>query len=549
MYLGTKQIVAEEEVDGGHRSNILGVLCRVNCVGLGTDSSLVIVAARPVEDTRWNFGHCFPQLPGASEEWSPERLFRMRFLTLKNSLWLFVWGRDVQPGVVRERLAATTWFKEWAAQRRTTARNEEDLKAFFDTLGFKESELQAEPHASWRTTDAVGTSLVSGQGAKTSTSGLFLWGDIEQTSAVQSSSRLVEALPWFDELGGFLGGAGLRDLLFTKVKVEPDGGFPHLILQLPPSGYDLGGDGLAFKNAAVHISSVPYFTPQDTTVGLMGDFVFSGDTQIHVDLVYPIDGDLIWARATYRGGAEHFLGDSASRLGLPEQPQFGADEEIELELEFSKSDRTLTKLSFSIDLHEQQWTLIPQPVSLVLEGVSFHITIFQPLNESERMVMAQLTAEPVFGEPGDGQFRLVCGGSYPDGQLFLQSRESLPVGSLIEKLVGPSPGLEKLTFDDLRIEYNYIHKIFALKMDIKGPWEIVTDFTIEDIRLRVERTGESYSGSLEATLKIVEVVDVQVSAQKNGAAGGWEFAGSTGQAIAIGNLIKVFDKNAELPEV
>ncbi len=537
-YLDTDHIDAQE-IDGGHEGQVLGVPCRVNCEGAGKDSSLVIVAARPVEHARWNFGDCFPELPGASEEWSPGRLFRMRFLTLRNSLWLFIWGRNVQAAVVRERVAATAWFKEWAAQRGATETSEEGLEALFDTLGFDASELQADPHTSWRESDGGGESSAGDQDAKTSTSGLFLWGDVQQTSAVQpasrSSGREVEGLALLGDLEEFLGGPGL---LFARVQVECEGAFPHLTLRLPPRGRDFGGDGLTFKNAAVYFSSVPYFTPQDTSVGLTGDFVFSGGQRIQIDLVYPIEGDLIWARGKYIEGPEHLLGDSAS-FGLPgTAPKFRADDEIALELEFSKCARTLTKLSFSIELHEKQWPLIPAPVSLALEGVSFHITILQPL-DSSRMVFASLTAEATLGEPGDGQCRLVCGGSYPDGQLFLQSRESLPVGSLIEKLVGSSQGLEKLKFDDLRIDYNYIVKTFALEMDVAGPWEIVSGFEIRNMRFHVENGTEGYAGSLEATLKIAGV-DVHLAAQNNGAAGGWTFQGNTGpgQEIPIGRLIK-----------
>lgn len=281
------------------------------------------------------------------------------------------------------------------------------------------------------------------------------------------------------------------------------------------------------SNLALHSSSLPlYFVTQN------GHFDFNGK-RISVDLEEPVDGDIIRGTAKFSGGPQHFLGD-ASSFGFPgPAPAFRAEDEIELDLEFSRSKGTLTRMIFSVEMHQKNLQLIPGPVSLVLEGVSFHITIFEPLHSS-RAVSARLAAEVVFGDESDGAFRLWCGGSYPNGNLFLQSRESLPIGSLIEKLVGPSRGLEKLKFDDLRIDYNYRAGYFALSMDVKGPWEIVKGFSIGDIHFEIEGI-DSYTGQLAAALKIAGV-DVYLSALYDQ---GWQFEGSTGtgQAIPIGELL------------
>ncbi|MHC4327807.1 MAG: hypothetical protein ACYSWW_06760 [Planctomycetota bacterium] len=571
-YLGTRRIVAQE-LDGGHQGTVLGVSCRVDYGGLGQNSPLVIVAARPKEDARWNFGDCFPRLPGVWDDLSAIELFRLRFLTLKKALWLFVWGRHVEKGQVRDHLAATAWFKEWAQQREVADTSEEGLQAFFDTLGFEARELQIDPQVGGSSDDGGSGFVSHASEAKISRGGLFLWGDVAQTkligvtsqpegtsvsigsaatSALPKPKREVQALGLFSELDHFLGGAG--DLLFARARVKHEDGFPHLIVQLPPASDTFGVDPLGFENAAVYFSSPMYFSPEDTRVGVKGDFVFK-DKRIHVDLQYPIDGDIIRGTGKYIGGPEHFLGDSAS-FGFPgPAPVFRADDEIELDLEFSKSDKTLTKLSFSLEMHEKHWSLIPAPVLLALEGVSFHVTIFEPLDKSRRAVMARIAAEATFGDEGEQQFRLTCGGSYPSGQLFLQSETSLPVGNLIEKLVGPSKGLDTLEVDDLRIEYNYRAKLFALEMDVKGPWEIVAGspetsdapgnvipdplrktkgFVIEDIRFRIQG-DESYSGGLAARLEIAGV-DVQLSALYDQ---GWQCEGSIGpdQEIPIDTLI------------
>ena len=560
-YLGARRIVAQE-ADGGHEGTVMGVWSRVDCEGLGADSTLVVVAARPQGDAPWNFGDCFPRLPGAWGDSIAVELFRMRSLTLNKALWLFVWGRHIEPGMVRDRVASTKWFKEWAVQREVADTSAPGLKAFFDTLGFDARELQAAPQGGGSLDHGV-IEADSGAGEATgSRGGLFLWGDVAQTTLISltspsegmpagigspdintlsDSERKVEALALFSELDQFLSGA--KVLLFAKARVKHEEGFPHLDLQLPPKSREFGGPALEFRDAGVYFSSPIYFSQKDTRVGVRGDFVFK-DKHIHVDLEYPIDGDIIRASGKYTGGPDHFLGDSAS-FGFPESgPSFPNDDEIELELEFSKSEKTLTKLNFTLEMHGKKWQLIPAPVALALEGVSFHVTIFDPLGDNA--VVARIAAEAAFGEEGDGQFHLTCGGSYPSGQLFLQSRESLPVGSLIEKLVGPSAGLEKLKFDDLRIEYNYQAEWFALAMVVNGPWEIAEGFEIEDIRFRVEGT-EPRIGSLEATLEI-EPVPVHLSALYDQ---GWDISGRA-ENLPMRKLIewmaKQIDDRITLPD-
>ena len=545
VYLGTQEIVTAE-------TTLRGVPCEVYREvyrdSAADEPSLVLVAARPKEGTSWNFGNCFPELPGAAEEGDSQRRFRMRFLTLGNPLWLFIWSHDGQlrPGQVRDRLLAAPWFKEWARLRGVTD---------FDTLGFAESDLQANLPAIPDADAAEGSPATA---PKTSCCGMFLWGSIGQTSAAREAGQaVIEQLPWLADIEGFL---GTFDVLFAKAKVEYKGAFPFVTLQWPPGGFDFGGDGLSFKNATINISSIPYLSPQDTSVGIEGDFVFSEDQRIHVDLIYPIDGDLIWASGRYTGGAKDFLGDQAA-LGLPDpKPADRPAEQIELELEFSKAARTLTKLSFAMDLHED-WSLLKEPISIKLKGLGAWVTIYQPLDSSARSVLAQFTAEATFGYEGDGgkPVELACGGSYPSGDLFLQARNSLPVGKLIEKVVGPSEALENLTIEDLRIGYNYVSGDLSLALDVQEKWPIVTGFEVEEVRFQVERrkAEKGSTGSLAALLKFAPGTAGEVAVSLSGAygEGGWQLEGSTGpgQDIPIGELLdylagKFSAAKPELPE-
>ncbi|HAC65167.1 MAG TPA: hypothetical protein DCF68_16965, partial [Cyanothece sp. UBA12306] len=181
-YLNTEQIVTQQ-VDNTSQGQVLGVLCKINSIGVNPDSSLVIIAAQPLENTSWNFGTCFPSLPGAEEESSLQRLLRMRFLTLQKALWLFIWGQDIQTGVVKEQIATTDWFQAWAKEQGITDTSPENLRTFFDSLNFTENELQSEPKASWRRLAGINQNTETGEDPNNPVSGLFFWGDVWQTSA------------------------------------------------------------------------------------------------------------------------------------------------------------------------------------------------------------------------------------------------------------------------------------------------------------------------------------------------------------------------------
>src|SRR5262249_34880190 len=139
-------------------------------------------------------------------------------------------------------------------------------------------------------------------------------------------------------------------------------------------------------------------------------------------------------------------------------PTFGPNEKIELELEFSRSVKELVKLSFGIEMQQQHWVLMRDPVLVRFDGGSFHFTVFQPLDSSRR-VLADIALEATLGGDGDvqDQVKLACGGSYPSGDLFFEARNRVPIGRLINKLLGAGAdkGLDRFVFDDLGLEYNY----------------------------------------------------------------------------------------------
>lgn len=490
--------------------DLLGVPCNIIFTSANSDSSLTIIAASPQPNSDWNLGDCLPQLPGADEETSPSRLFRMRFLTLDKSLWLFVWGENIQPQHIRDQLIAADGFKNWANLHGVSDTSDAGYAEFFNSLGIDLTAIAL--------TDTESDSVTN---SNTTSSGLFIWGDLQQTSPngiiTETAHRALEQLPWLSDIENFLGGNNLR---FACAKIQNRSSYPRINIQLPPSGADFGNDQLKFTNAAVSILSIPYFKPQDTSISVSGDFVFGDNIIIHTDLVYPIDSDLIWAKGSYQGNIESLLGADAA-LGLPSDgPTLAGDDTIELELEFSKSRRALTKLSFAIELRDKQWVAVPAPIDLTLESMAFYITILDPF-ASSRSVSAQLLCDAVLASSSETPFTLSCGGAYPDGQLFLRAKERLPIGSFISNLIGTSNGLDSFAFDDLRIDYNYRSNEFGLTIDINGPWNITDGFQAHSITLRIDRNN-GFSGGLTGTLVIADT-EAKLEAQKPSSDSSWAF--------------------------
>jgi hypothetical protein len=530
---------------------LLGVNCKFNTFGFEKNSSLLILCARPLESESWDFGNCFPLLPGGWQTGNSRSTFHLRFLSLKTPLWLYVWTRHPNSNAAIETaLLGMPLYQQWLVEMGGVE---------FAELGLEERDLQSVPRAGSHITvrgRAFGEPKPSAQAARV---GLFMWGHLpddssmtQVVSVITSNNQLQVREPfWADQLDTLLDTTLGSLLVKARVRYEEPGDavtaisplFRHLVVQMPAKSREFGSNDFKLENAGAYLSSPIYFSPKNSRVGVKGDFKLSEDKRIHVDLDFPIHGDVIRATGKYIGSPEHLLGESAS-FGLPgPAPSFGADTEICLELEFSKSRKTLTKLKFDLELRDKDWTLLPAPILIKLEGVAFKVTVYEPLSPSTRTVVAQIAAEASFGD-GDNALRLVCGGSYPSGDLYLQAQSSIPVGSLLEKMIGPSPGLEKLTVEDLRLDYNYRQKYLSLQFNVPEKWAIVEGFEVGELRFRIQG-GDAYSGSLAAVVVIAQgtehEVDVSLAALYDQ---GWQFQGSTGlnQKIPIGKLLSDLGK-------
>jgi hypothetical protein len=516
------------------QTTLLGVLSEIQVFGATKSSPLVIFCIKPSE--LWSFGSCFPYMTGAwAQDGNVGSVFHLRFMTFSDPLWVFVYSADGQLDTLQAGLEEMPLFSKWL----------NDTGKDFDDLGV---ELAADPFAgplaSTVRIDTFARRNIVGRDTLTGTirGGLTMWGGF--MPAMSGGFSVLDQLDAFllpgpdAETPSLPAGLISTRVMLAKASVRYDSPFPDLVLQLPPRGWDFS----FLKNADVFFTSPLNFSTGNTEVSIAGDFYLTDEKRIHVQLDYPITGDVIHAIGKYVGAPEHLLGDSSS-FGLPgPAPSYGADTEIALELEFSKSRKTLTQLSFNIELREKQWQVLPAPIQLTLEGLSFQVTVYDPLS-SAPIVRAKIAAKATFGE-GTDAVHLECGGSYPSGDLYLEAQNSIPVGSLLEKMIGPSPGLEKLTVEDLRLDYNYRRKYLSLQFNVPEKWVIVEGFEVGELRFMIQG-GDAYSGSLAAVVVIAQgtehEVDVSLAALYDQ---GWQFQGSTGlnQKIPIGKLLSDLGK-------
>jgi hypothetical protein len=542
-YLQTTEIPLVVNREGGETpdsgtfegvATLLGVPCDIHVLGATKNSSLVVMCIRPKAD--WDFGTCFPQMPGAWVSGShASDAFHLRSMTLSKPLWVFVYSENGDLEDMQTLLGKSLRFSNWL----------EDNNKSFDNLGIiLEPDPFMGPLSSLRLSVSDWKKEINSSNlSSTIKGGLFMWGYPEL--ALNRGSDVFNHLDSFlqrrqdeDNSANILPQISIEKMLL-KTTITYQSPFPDLVVQIPPDGWNFA----QLKQAKVFFTSPTRYASESTWVGVTGEFSLPGNKKIKIEVDFPLEGDRIFASGIYSSDENEAkpLLDTTS-LGLPGSPGFAAQDKVEVTLEFSKSRRTLVNMSFLVEFHEKYWKLLPAPISLILEDVSFYFSIDNPFGPN-RYISAQIAAEASFGD-GDNALRLMCGGSYPDGDLYLQAQNSIPVGSLLEKMIGPSPGLEKLTVEDLRLDYNYRRKYLSLQFNVPEKWVIVEGFEVGELRFMIQG-GDAYSGSLAAVVVIAQgtehEVDVSLAALYDQ---GWQFQGSTGlnQKIPIGKLLSDLGK-------
>ncbi|MBE9137934.1 hypothetical protein IQ254_12145 [Nodosilinea sp. LEGE 07088] len=282
-----------------HRGNgtLLNVACQIE-VFSKADQSLLILCARPLEAP--NFGTCFPLMPGESETGNSADSFFLRFVTLQDPLWLYVYPEPLDEQTLQAELDKLGIWQEWSSRNQPSLPTE---------------------------------------------NGLNMWGG------------LLPDLPGLDTLIDFIE-IDLSEFLVQSKVTFPDE-FPilTLLLTIGPEGFPFGPGTL--KDAEVKLSSPLYFSPNDSQICLEGTLDFNdGQQGIDIKIDFPRDGDLITAIGTYRNNTLPFINPS----DVADLPSLPPQSDVTVDLQFSKQKKSLEQASFTLDL--ESWPVIEDVLTL-----------------------------------------------------------------------------------------------------------------------------------------------------------------------------------------
>jgi len=305
QYFWTRSIeLFEPEQDKIHpqiyrgKGTLLNVACQIE-VFSKDDQSLLILCAQPIE--AWNFGTCFPLMPGESETDNSADTFFLRFITLQDPLWLYIYSASpLDEQTLQTEVDKLQFWQEWSSRNNPTLPTE---------------------------------------------NGLNLWGG------------LLPDLLELESLIDFIG-IDLSEFLIQSQVTFPDE-FPvlTLLLTIGPEGFQFGPGTL--KNAVIELSSPLYFSPNDSQIRLVGTLDLNdGQQGIDINIDFPRDDDLITATGTYTHNSLPFVDES----DLADLPSLQSQGSITLDLQFSKREKSLEQASFTLDL--ENWTLIEDVLTL-----------------------------------------------------------------------------------------------------------------------------------------------------------------------------------------
>ena len=149
-------------------------------------------------------------------------------------------------------------------------------------------------------------------------------------------------------------------------------------------------------------------------------------------------------------------------------------------------------------------------------------------------------------------YRFDVEGGYDEGWFLSGSTESeIDVSQLINDLLQglslPMPEKD-LKLTNVALSANFTSGDFNLSGQTAGAWTLFDGLSLNVEHFSFDKSSEGISARILVSLTISDVVVLRLSAEKAANVdAGWEFNGSTGQKIVIGDLIKVFDKDAKPP--
>ena len=165
------------------------------------------------------------------------------------------------------------------------------------------------------------------------------------------------------------------------------------------------------------------------------------------------------------------------------------------------------------------------------------------------MVLAKLAFQTfTFDVSGGYEGGWVLRGGMAEGGILNVSEA---MNGLLEGLSFPSGMMpddhDGLVLSDVAFAANFSAGEFSVRGRTAKPWTLIDGLKLSVETLEFERTDKKTRATFAVRLTLVSVDILLEASTPEGTDAGWEFKGSTGQKIVIGDLIKVFDEDAKPP--
>ena len=285
--------------------------------------------------------------------------------------------------------------------------------------------------------------------------------------------------------------------------------------------------------------SYPFSKTMRTLEGTVSGKCTLGEVQLGVELAIP--GWSFTAKTIAK------IADLVEPLGLKtinlpagvknEEIEFTVSGDVPAKFYSAGLEITDTKASWSRTSVAQSWNLTRVAIEVDYDGSNED-------NKFSYWLDARLTI---------GNYEFDVEGGYDGGWFLSGSTESeIDLSALIIDLLQDfslPDGMPKkdLKLTNVTLSANFTSGDFSLSGQTAGDWKLFDGLSLNIEHFSFDKASKDVSARILVSLTIAGVV-VRLSAEKAASqSGGWEFKGSTAQAIKIGDLIKHFDRNATPP--
>ncbi len=235
-------------------------------------------------------------------------------------------------------------------------------------------------------------------------------------------------------------------------------------------------------------------------------------------------------------------GEEAPTDYLPDQ--YPASDQISLKaLGFGLGLRVKNITDVWLELETLQgagWEIIPD--WLTLKNVTAVFVVYDPFEKTRSLhciIYAELDVPST-----DPVFQLEVSGRFPDYiiQGYLVEDTTVDLAALLQKFLPGVGGLPtNLEITELNFTADPTQSSYAFYLDIQGEWQIISDFTLQELDLTLQYgpgPDAAVSGAIAAYVQLGGV-DLMIAADHPAADAGWQFTGNTeaGDDIPIGLLV------------